>query len=449
MDFPKRGDPKVMEAYYNPETGITAVKNRIWTYWEGRRPPIIDLCIRSIQRHNPETYVVGPDDLKSLGVPKSIMDLKPKVSHAHFSDCLRYWLLHTFGGIWIDADCICTGPLDWEDLGSRDLSVVRCIPSLGRVVANPFGGPPQSKILKWCLDTALKMTKDRMAGKSIAYAQTSYGVLAAAIRKYWTPKKDSPVRIREHWRYHRIPWSRAGDYLVRKMDRAHEHGEIYLPTAVLYHLTSKIVQHLAFKTEEFLLENNHLICFLFRKAFNRIRPHRARIVSELIDHFIPTRGVEIGVNRGRMSRLVLQQLPYLHLTGVDLWEKPAPEMERDVEPFYGLGNPAIRKQSRKTAVKWLRLFGNRSRLLQMDSVAAAALFQDNSLDYGFIDADHSYQGCKRDNEAWIRKIRPGGYLMGHDYGHPKFPGVKRAVDECFGLNVETRQDWVWIHKKEG
>ena len=59
----------------------------------------------------------------------------------------------------------------------------------------------------------------------------------------------------------------------------------------------------------------------------------------------------------------------------------------------------------------------------------AANFSDKSVDFVFIDADHSYEAVKKDIEAWIPKIRKNGIISGHDYSDPS--GVKQAVDEKF------------------
>ena len=67
-----------------------------------------------------------------------------------------------------------------------------------------------------------------------------------------------------------------------------------------------------------------------------------------------------------------------------------------------------------------------------ESTAGAQLFPNHSLDAVFIDAGHDYQSVKADLQAWWPKVKPGGWIGGHDYGHPTFPDVKRAVDEFFG-----------------
>ena len=52
--------------------------------------------------------------------------------------------------------------------------------------------------------------------------------------------------------------------------------------------------------------------------------------------------------------------------------------------------------------------------MRMPSVDAAATFADGSLDFVFIDADHSYEAAKADIAAWRSKVKPGGILCGHD-----------------------------------
>lgn len=60
---------------------------------------------------------------------------------------------------------------------------------------------------------------------------------------------------------------------------------------------------------------------------------------------------------------------------------------------------------------------------------AAMLFPDQSVDFVFIDADHSYESVKKDIDAWLPKIRKNGIISGHDYGNGNPSGVKKAVDE--------------------
>jgi hypothetical protein len=61
---------------------------------------------------------------------------------------------------------------------------------------------------------------------------------------------------------------------------------------------------------------------------------------------------------------------------------------------------------------------------------------DNYFDYIYMDADHSYEGMKRDLKLILPKVKPNALILGHDYemnfAKATIPwkfGVKQAVDE--------------------
>jgi len=74
----------------------------------------------------------------------------------------------------------------------------------------------------------------------------------------------------------------------------------------------------------------------------------------------------------------------------------------------------------------------RYRPVRLDSVSASKLYQDNSLDFVFIDAAHDYESVKADINSWMPKLKLNGILAGHDYYHPP---VMKAVQELIP-NVE-------------
>lgn len=49
------------------------------------------------------------------------------------------------------------------------------------------------------------------------------------------------------------------------------------------------------------------------------------------------------------------------------------------------------------------------------SMDVVDLIADNSLDWIYIDGDHSYKGVKEDMNGWFSKVRKGGIISGHDY----------------------------------
>ncbi len=82
-------------------------------------------------------------------------------------------------------------------------------------------------------------------------------------------------------------------------------------------------------------------------------------------------------------------------------------------------------------------------LIKLPSVEAAAGFEDHSLSFVFLDADHLYEGIKADIAAWRDKVKPGGSLSGHDYTAEMWAGVQKAVDEQFP-GVELRRPNSWL-----
>ena len=81
---------------------------------------------------------------------------------------------------------------------------------------------------------------------------------------------------------------------------------------------------------------------------------------------------------------------------------------------------------------------------------AVKTVDDGTLDFVFIDADHSYEGAKQDIAAWYPKVKKGGWIGGHDYGRANKNrpwGVKRAVDKFvkeYGLTLKQGHHFTWF-----
>lgn len=74
-------------------------------------------------------------------------------------------------------------------------------------------------------------------------------------------------------------------------------------------------------------------------------------------------------------------------------------------------------------------------------------FEDESLDFIYIDCCHSYAGVRSDLQNWLPKVKIGGLVGGHDYNPDKFPGVIQAVTEIFGDDcIEVFEDTSWLVK---
>lgn len=72
---------------------------------------------------------------------------------------------------------------------------------------------------------------------------------------------------------------------------------------------------------------------------------------------------------------------------------------------------------------------------------------DQSLDFIYIDADHSYEPMVKMLPLWDAKLRAGGILGGHDYTEAAWPGVYQSVNEYrdrVGGVIEVFDDFSWL-----
>lgn len=148
------------------------------------------------------------------------------------------------------------------------------------------------------------------------------------------------------------------------------------------------------------------------------------------------KGVEVGVCDGRYSKVLMDTIPGLRLFGID------PYFEYD-------GDSKNRHQEHHDK----HLHNARAILMPLKgyslilsrSVDAVELFQDNSLDFVFIDANHTYEAVKEDITTWYPKVRSGGVLSGHDYYPFKSGkgGVIPAVTDFIERTGEELQTTEW------
>ena len=61
------------------------------------------------------------------------------------------------------------------------------------------------------------------------------------------------------------------------------------------------------------------------------------------------------------------------------------------------------------------------------STDVVSQFQDNYLDWIYIDAGHGYDDCLDDLKNSLKIVKNGGLILGDDYSEAK-SGVKRAVE---------------------
>ena len=149
-------------------------------------------------------------------------------------------------------------------------------------------------------------------------------------------------------------------------------------------------------------------------------PHRAQLVS-MAQKYGWQSGAELGVDKGVLFNMLLTGCPGLSLIGVDTGVVP-----KRVAHCHAI----------------VEDFPDRARLYLMTTNQAASMVPDHSLDFVFIDADHSASAVTQDIAHWQPKVRKGGWFGGHDYNN-KFPGVVQAVQKAFGAKVQTWPGSIW------
>jgi hypothetical protein len=161
-----------------------------------------------------------------------------------------------------------------------------------------------------------------------------------------------------------------------------------------------------------------------------------------------------------MSVELLRFAENLTLYMVDKWEPNTIERHMLVPEFEGELDCLVQLQAcHELAAKALlhtEFAKDRRHVIQGRSVDEAKTFVDQSLDFAFLDADHTYEGVKADIEAWLPKVKPGGWLCGHDYGKDTTPGegscwgVDVAVNEfaaAYEAPLELGEDYTWFIRR--
>ncbi|MCT4035107.1 capsular biosynthesis protein [Elizabethkingia anophelis] len=93
----------------------------IWQYWgqgihASNIPEIVHLCFVSVDQYKGDYQVIRLDDnsiIDYIDLPDFVLEKRnnPSFNRTFFSDLLRLALLKAYGGVWLDATILMTGPL--------------------------------------------------------------------------------------------------------------------------------------------------------------------------------------------------------------------------------------------------------------------------------------------------------------------------------------------------
>lgn len=84
-----------------------------WIFWEGRMPGIVQICVDTIHAHQNNVIMLNMSNVSQYVPDDVIIKIKSKTNQIeHFVDILRIYLLHTYGGIWMDCDILMFKSID-------------------------------------------------------------------------------------------------------------------------------------------------------------------------------------------------------------------------------------------------------------------------------------------------------------------------------------------------
>jgi hypothetical protein len=173
----------------------------------------------------------------------------------------------------------------------------------------------------------------------------------------------------------------------------------------------------------------------FYQNISGFMSHKNTVMLDIVLDQFPKLGtwIELGSWTGRSAAYCVVELLNREKLGefycVDSLKGEAaiaydPDTVQDLKKIF--------KQNVKPVVKHITM-------LNMMSWNAAKKFDDDSVDFCYVDAGHSYEAVTKDLQAWWPKMRPGAMFGGDDYTKG-YPGVQQAVWDFFGpIDIKVRR----------
>ena len=177
-------------------------------------------------------------------------------------------------------------------------------------------------------------------------------------------------------------------------------------------------------------------------------PNKTRVdLAQMFAELEYKKGAEIGTLKGNYAFTLAKSNRSAELYCVDPWKV-----------YDGYGDNTNQDQlegNHRKAFELLKPFNNVHFVYEF-SMDALAQFDDGSLDYVYIDANHEWAYITQDIYYWEKKVRPGGIVSGHDYlfEHRRRCHVKWAVDgytEAFSIDPwflvgksGRALSWFWV-----
>lgn len=148
-------------------------------------------------------------------------------------------------------------------------------------------------------------------------------------------------------------------------------------------------------------------------------------------------GVELGVWKGDSSEKFLQRASHLHL--VDSWSVTPYEDSDEFGDYQGYLSRYSKIVGSADPKRFQQYYNNvaasvvkrfRHRPVTIHRCTTDEFFSkfNEVVDWVYIDASHSFEGCLADLRNSLNIVRAGGLILGDDYKNRNKPGVTSAIE---------------------
>ena len=165
-------------------------------------------------------------------------------------------------------------------------------------------------------------------------------------------------------------------------------------------------------------------------------PHARDELARLFSYLGFKVGAEIGVDRGLYAEELSKTNPGVKLFCIDPWKTYS-----DYDDFK---DQRILDINYKNTIK--RLSPYNCEIIKKSSVGAIKDFENESLDFVYIDGNHAYDYALKDIRIWSPKVRTGGIVSGHDYIWRNHRRDRFDVQKAVDLYVKENNKKLFMFK---
>lgn len=405
------------------------MNNKVFTYWENPKgestPPYIELCLESMKRWCPELTILTPENVDDYLVDSGLNNNWKSLERiAHKKDCICVAIINKYGGTWLDTDTVFIRPISLlADYINDEKEFAYLQWDDGRILNGYFHAKAHSCVTEnWLtsINTALS--------SSGPYQWTTFGEVILTPLVLWKFKDKCQKLSRETFlpiNIDRIPYIFFDTVNYRMFVRQET-----IAVGLNHSWFMDHFPQVKSKMKSELLEGSFVLHQIMRDAFYGygLTPYdeALQFIVQKYSYGSLSAGdvdvlttlltgkekvVELGTNQGTTARILSHYCK--EVITIDVFE----HLDQ-IEDSQWCNEYKANYEDNPHSFEQIRNY--LSDCKNVTVVAGRSFDAANSfcdIDGIFIDADHSYEGVKKDFEAWFPKIKIGGVLLFHDFSH--------------------------------